>query len=248
MEAASAILGGSFGDQWCAFFKVDDRDAFRRNLRLSASAHDVGKADNGNQAMLRGEPQARVVRHEHLSALMLLGRQVQAGIAQAGADPAVVIGAVLSHHLKARPDNFMVPVGDARICKPLTDDSDFAEVWTMTDLPFPEIPKILDLRSEPEEVYQARRKLSEIDRQVSRKKDFVKSRMLTAVRAALIASDALGSAVVRLDGGITEWARGVFGNPLRGEDVRHWVLEGRRKAMGDRWRGLGCFFRRKSPG
>jgi CRISPR-associated endonuclease/helicase Cas3 len=191
--------------------------------------------------MLRGEQRTRVVRHEHLSTLMLLDRRVQAGIAERGADPAVVTGAVLSHHLKARPDNFMTPVGEARICIPLTDDPDFPEVWRMSALPVPELPRVLDLRSEPEEVYQAKRKLSEIDRQVSRSKDPVRCRMLTAVRAALIVCDSLGSAQVRLDGGITEWVNGVFGKPLRGADVRQWVLEGRRRAMGVRWRGLDPF-------
>lgn len=241
IEAADAIFGGTFGDRWCEFFKVQDLRAFRLNLRISAATHDVGKADNGNQGMLRGQPEARVLRHEHLSALLLLDRRVQAGIAELGADPAVVTGAVLSHHLKARPDNFMIPVGAARICKFLTDDPDFPALWRMTQLPCPELPKVLELRSEPEEVYQARRKLSEIDRQVSRNKDLVRCRMLTAVRAALIASDSLGSAEVRLDGGITEWAKGVLGEPLRGEDIRQWVLEGRQRAMGSRWRGLDPF-------
>ena len=58
--------------------------------------------------------------------------------------------------------------------------------------PAPGVPELLDLRSEPEEVYQARRKLSEIDRQVARSKDAARSRMMTAVCAALIASDSLG--------------------------------------------------------
>ena len=241
MEAAEAIFGGSFGERWCEFFRVDQQKAFRLNLRIAAATHDVGKADNGNQGMLRGEQEARVVRHEHLSALMLLDRRVQAGIAERGADPAVVTGAVLSHHLKARPDNFMIPVGEARICRPLTDDLDFPEVWTLTELPFPKLSPVLDLRSEPEEVYQAKRKLYEIDRQVSRSMDAVRCRMLTAVRAALIVSDSLGSAEVRLDGGITDWAKGVFGEPLRGADIRQWVLEGRQRAMGIRWRGLDPF-------
>jgi CRISPR-associated endonuclease/helicase Cas3 len=241
IQAADAIFGGRFGDRWCDFFRIDDSKAFRLNLRISALTHDAGKADNGNQAMLRGQPEARVVRHEHLSALLLLDRRVQAGIAERGADPAVVTGAVLSHHLKARPDTFMVPVGEGRICKFLTDDPDFPRLWGMTGLPFPELPSVLDLRSEPDEVYQAKRKLSEIDRQVSRSKDAVRCRMLTAVRAALIAADALGSAEVRLGGGITEWAKGVLGEPLRGEDIRQWVMEGRRLAMGVRWRGLDPF-------
>ena len=135
----------------------------------------------------------------------------------------------------------MIPVGESRICKFLTDDPDFPALWRMTQLPCPELSRVLDLRSEPEVVYQARRKLSEIDRQVSRNKDPVRCRILTAVRAALIASDSLGSAEVRLDGGITEWAKGVLGEPLRGEDIRQWVLEGRQRAMGSRWRGLDPF-------
>jgi CRISPR-associated endonuclease/helicase Cas3 len=241
MEAADAIFGGSFGDQWCRFFDVQDRRSFQLNLRVSAATHDVGKADIGNQRMLRGDLGARVVRHEHLSALMLLDGRVQAGIVKRGADPAVVTGAVLSHHLKARPDDFMAPVGGARICRPLTDDPDFPEVWSISELPFPELPRCLDLGSEPEEVYQAKRKLSEIDRQVSRLKDPARCRMLTAVRAALIVSDSLGSAQPRLDGGITEWVGGVFGSPLRGDDVRRWVLEGRKRSMGARWRGLDPF-------
>ena len=80
--AADAIFGGTFGDRWCEFFRVQDPQAFRLNLRISATLHDVGKADSGNQGMLRGQPEARVVRHEHLSTLLLLDRRVQAGIAE----------------------------------------------------------------------------------------------------------------------------------------------------------------------
>ena len=82
IEAADAIFGGTFGDRWCEFFRVQDPQKFRLNLRISAATHDVGKADNGNQGMLRGQPEARVVRHEHLSTLLLLDRRVQAGIAE----------------------------------------------------------------------------------------------------------------------------------------------------------------------
>ncbi len=54
IEAADAIFGGTFGEQWCEFFRVQDSQAFRLNLQVSAATHDIGKADTGNQGMLRG--------------------------------------------------------------------------------------------------------------------------------------------------------------------------------------------------
>ncbi len=53
IEAADAIFGGTFGDRWCEFFRVQDPQKFRLNLRISAATHDVGKADNGNQGRER---------------------------------------------------------------------------------------------------------------------------------------------------------------------------------------------------
>jgi CRISPR-associated endonuclease/helicase Cas3 len=238
-EAAKAVFGGAFGDQWCTFFRVTDRDAFRLNLQLSAAAHDTGKADEGNQAMLRGDRDARAVRHEHLSAIMLCDTRIREAIAGLGADPAVVIGAVLSHHLKATHRSFMEPVGGvASVCRPILND-DFREVWGLTKLPIPTLPGTIELISEQPLIHNAARLVTEYSRRLS--KDPARNRLLTATRAALIAADALGSAVVRLGSGITEWAHGVFGEPLNGEDVRRWVLEGRMKAMGDRWRGLDLF-------
>src|SRR5258708_1949678 len=77
LDAVEALFGHSgeptrLGCAWMRFFGLTeaDFDRFLRNLRVAAVFHDLGKANDGFQGEVRGEgPQ--VVRHEHLSSLIM---------------------------------------------------------------------------------------------------------------------------------------------------------------------------------
>src|SRR4051812_4119443 len=57
---------------WLRFFGLprEEFDQFRRHRRVSAAAHDWGKANDGFDAMVTRTGE-QAVRHEHLSGLLL---------------------------------------------------------------------------------------------------------------------------------------------------------------------------------
>jgi CRISPR-associated endonuclease Cas3-HD len=76
--AIDALFGGKdsptpLAKSWLRFFGLTEEDfpRFRHHLRVAAAAHDWGKANDGFQNMVKKEGE-QVVRHEHLSGLLLL--------------------------------------------------------------------------------------------------------------------------------------------------------------------------------
>ena len=61
------------GIAWLRFFKISsvDHPRFHANGISACGLHDLGKANDGFQRAVRGERDAQVMRHEHLSALIL---------------------------------------------------------------------------------------------------------------------------------------------------------------------------------
>jgi CRISPR-associated endonuclease Cas3-HD len=75
--AVDALFGGKdakkpLGASWLRFFGLaeDSFPRFRHHLRVAAAAHDWGKANDGFQNMVENTGE-QVVRHEHLSGLLL---------------------------------------------------------------------------------------------------------------------------------------------------------------------------------
>jgi CRISPR-associated endonuclease/helicase Cas3 len=87
---------------WLRFFQVAHEDAFLINLAVSCLLHDLGKANDAFLSALAGSKTPQPIRHEHLSALILCLPEVREWL-QTGSmvDFDAVAGAVLSHHLKA---------------------------------------------------------------------------------------------------------------------------------------------------
>src|SRR5687768_14238255 len=88
LEAAH-VMFGTLGNQtrlatqWLRFFKLprSSFNAFVNNLRLAALLHDLGKANDGFQNMVRRQGH-QDIRHEHLSALMLWLPEMQQWLRQ----------------------------------------------------------------------------------------------------------------------------------------------------------------------
>src|SRR5262249_30607315 len=101
------------GRQWMRFFKLrpEQTDDFYRCLPAAAAFHDWGKAcDSFEDAILRGK--AQLIRHEHLSALMLVTDDGQTWLQTASEvhrNRDVILSAVLTHHLKARDPEAVAP-------------------------------------------------------------------------------------------------------------------------------------------
>ncbi len=259
LAAVDALFGGEEGPTrlglaWLRFFNLDEADfgRFRRHLRVSAAPHDWGKANDGfKDAVTEGGEQ--VVRHEHLSGLLLAevlsDEQARAWLAAAGIDEAVLIAAVISHHVKAAPGP---PFSDAKHALGamltanrnsltfLSGHGDFAEVWRMVQAevgsPCPStigFPTRWDNATIRDKSESLKKTLKRADAQL--RDDARRRRWVYAVRSGLIVADAVGSAVVRFDGksgrsaeeAIKSWVGERFSTTLSGRDVWEKVTEKR---------------------
>lgn len=88
---------------WMRFFKIprSRRDGYWKCLRAAALLHDIGKANEDFQRAVQVSGSAQSIRHEHLSALVLSLPQFRQWLTCSDIDPDLVIAAVLSHHIKA---------------------------------------------------------------------------------------------------------------------------------------------------
>ena len=90
---------------WRRFFKLTDNEwrAFHACAVPAIIFHDLGKANSGFQkAVSNGDRDAQLVRHEHLSALILFDPKFRQWLdSLSDCLPDVVISAVVGHHLKA---------------------------------------------------------------------------------------------------------------------------------------------------
>jgi CRISPR-associated endonuclease Cas3-HD len=105
-------------------------------LPAAAAFHDWGKASSSfEDAILHGKQQ--LIRHEHLSALMLAADSARqwlqtAPILERNGD--VILSAVVTHHLKARDHEHFAPrVGDQTIFRLLIDRADFARLLELIE-------------------------------------------------------------------------------------------------------------------
>lgn len=200
------------GRQWMRFFKLrpEQTDDFYSCLPAAAAFHDWGKAsDSFEDAILRGKPQ--LIRHEHLSALMLVTEDVQVWLQTVPGvyrNREVILSAVLTHHLKARDPEAVAPRPVDQISfRLLVDRPDFdqfldlishhiglhgstprfQQVWT-----FEEKQRACAIEPLRE---KTNRRMRDLGRAMKKQPEL--RRLVTAVRAALIAADAAASGLYR---------------------------------------------------
>lgn len=111
--AAQAIFKERMLQNWCRFFKVANADEFLCHLYLAALFHDIGKANAHFYEAVLKKRQQQALRHETISTLILHLPQVREWLK---ASPLklnleIITAAVLSHHLKAHPDDWAVAKG-----------------------------------------------------------------------------------------------------------------------------------------
>ncbi len=250
-EAARHLFGSPeepthLGREWLRFFRLDaDRfSRFQFNVLLASALHDLGKANDGFQAEVRGQRGAQAIRHEHLAALLLHRPELRQWLgAHPLVDYEVAVSAVVSHHLKVTDQDappgyrFASRMRDASGVRVLADSSGFADALgvaaALLDTPAPTLPAectrwTFDRTapcSIPESAEQFRHEFHRFERQV--RGDDQRFRLLLAVRPAVVASDALGSALVRTAGDLDAWVSDAFAAPLTAEDIDAKVLQPR---------------------
>lgn len=244
LQSAKSLFGDEgptrLGRAWLRFFGIaEDRwPVFSRLLRVSAAAHDWGKANDGFQSMVRREG-VQAVWHEHLSALLLAQPGVANWLVANGIDAEIVISAVLTHHLRVMPDTLGVtPEGDYDKLRFLGDHPDHGALLEILRhsvgaemLPRVEFPKQSNRSSRMPLFKELRKSLSRAECSIEEDPD--RRRMLHAVRAALIAADAAGSAITRMPQECSpwKWIEGAFASELTGGSIRSGVIDRRRQEL-----------------
>lgn len=206
------------GSCWLSFFGLPDLSwpEFRNHLWAACVLHDWGKAsDSFQNAIIRKLPQ--VIRHEHLSALMIARSEVSRPLTAAGFDVPLLLSAVLTHHLKAgskKSDLGRRMAGGVNSLE-LLIGSEFRGVLDATveaglpKMTLEALPRRWRFGGNPNCVDDQADNLTRLLWRLSNelRRDEPRSQLLLAVRTALIAADAAGSGLVRQGHGIADWIR-----------------------------------------
>jgi len=254
MQAFKAMFGSReepthLARCWLRFFKLplECFDSFWLHVLVACALHDLGKANEDFQQLVRHTLSgAQLIRHEHLSGLLLCLPQAQSWLKEIkGLDLWVVFSAVVGHHLKVKYESFacaqtdrsllkIYPEGIQAIFRLLahelkleTPDLKVPELWNTNDSGIGQ--SIEDLKTE-----QIEGALRHFEK--SLKQDSAKSAFLNAVRTALILADSAGSGLSRemreekkLAQAITIWLQDVFSEHSiqRGCDIETHVINKR---------------------
>ncbi len=243
-------LDGRWGQNWCHFFKLYSAEAqarFLLNLRVAALLHDIGKANEDfYRAVTAPQLVPQMLRHEHLSALLLCLPGVRHWLAHNTAlDLDVITGAVLSHHLKASLDkksgwSWCQP---RRLGKVLRLYLQHPEINSTLEriretAALPEIPKMPNSpwsnQSPWAEAWETGVKAARyFGREIRSNKERLS--LLLAVKPGVIAADAAASGLVREGHSIGEWIGGVVHAPAIGrEDIADAILNPRAEQVAKR--------------
>ena len=214
---------------WLRFFKISSVDfsRFHANGIAACGLHDLGKANDGFQRTVRGKRDAQVMRHEHLSALILILPQFSNWLASCPLiDADIVISAVAGHHLKASPNNetYYPSIGEklgdvADLLEVQIDATDFNAVLNQVavrlemhecEAQMPALWSYMpgtgqDIRTQSETLIENFRR-----KRATLKGSAGQQNLLLAVKAAVIAADAAGSGLVREGHGIDAWIADAF--------------------------------------
>ncbi|MFN7932975.1 MAG: CRISPR-associated helicase Cas3' [Bryobacteraceae bacterium] len=220
-RAAVALFGTPDGEltrlgaAWVRAFRVQEVDwrVFLRTLTAAAWLHDLGKANSGFQKAVRGRGE-QTLRHEQVSALLMFRgplREWLEGVK--GVDVEVAMAAVLSHHVKAS-DREMGKGGGAGRLKVHLERPEVATLLTEMCIHFsvdgpPFLENVIwDGASLDEMVRKFQDAAQEYRRSDKRRS------LNAAVKCALMASDALGSAMTRVGVSTEEWVGRCFGGRM----------------------------------
>ncbi|MBA2227424.1 MAG: CRISPR-associated helicase Cas3' [Thermogemmata sp.] len=211
-EAAGCLLDSSGADQLriLGLNETEWRDRFRRCLLLAAAVHDLGKANDHFQQMIRGQRDVQThpqgLRHEWVTVLLLqqLRHWLMPALEDEGKDWAIVEWAVGGHH--PAEDRETPPTGppEGGGCGPhitfLTDHPDFTTIleWLAETFHLAPPPHLCARRYEligDDSVFVHLACWHRQAQKLWRNFSPTEKRLLAAVKAALVAADVAGSAL-----------------------------------------------------
>jgi len=222
--------------QWLHFFKVEESffKSFFVNGLVACGLHDIGKANDGFQSIVRGFKTPQTIWHEHLSGVLLLLPGMQSWIGKiSSVDKRIVLSTVIGHHLRSASPDFAMPL-NPDILRFRVFPEGISPVlnllFTEVGCPQSDSPNIPYLWSFEGDQNANPGVFREIIRKTFYKfthelnENPVTNRLLTAVRAALILADSAGSAMVRENKNIQSWIETAFGEILNGQFIQEHIL------------------------
>lgn len=241
-EAAELIftLSKRWGKNWCRFFGIQQKDheRFLLNLKIAALFHDLGKANEDfYRAVTDPNAPPQTLRHEHISALILMLPEVCQWLSQnPDLDLDVIRAAVLSHHLKASATRdaekygWCAPRGKTTLSLYLRHDevgSVLRKVGAIAQLAG-EIPQLPETTwGEHPPYLNAWTEGMNVAKKFGRavKNNTERLSLLLAVKAGLIASDAASSGLWREGYTIADWVnRTVHTEPVTQQSLNEAIL------------------------
>ncbi len=224
MDAFEALFGQLdqptwLGKRYLEFFKLSDHEHhtfFYHNGLVACGLHDLGKGNDGFQWMLEGKPEQQVIRHEHLSALLLFLPESQAWLKKLDIDIPIVLSAIVNHHLKATHESFASILNERKNLVLCTNQADFSENFNQINkkfgikIPNPEIPSQWKLNDATVEVLIEDFKHFFYKQAKVLRQNETKQRTLVAIRNAVILADSAASGLPRFNFSIEQWIKERF--------------------------------------
>lgn len=243
IESFHAIFGtrdrrSDLSMKWFEFFQLDEASVadFYANAEIACLFHDIGKANDGFQGDVRSGSHKQVLRHEHISALILNQGKVKnwlIGIERVNI--ALVASTVMSHHLRASFENFaqgihadlermaiyndevlnVIRVACKSLSLPELQETDFPALVGIYDIWFLDLVKLFK---------EAMRRFKGEQR-----RNAAIGRLLRALRVALIVADSAGSALAREQKDLKNWLAEAFDpqGELTGDYIQRHVIDPR---------------------
>ena len=246
VEAGETLFGTAerqtrLGECWLRFFKLPSTEwqRFYWNLLAAELLHDWGKANDGMQRVLSGTGEQKI-RHEHFSALLIGLPEVTAWLeVNENLDVPLILSAVLTHHLKARPeaDGWASALRQTRVSV-RERDGEFGDLvrWTgeklhLRTFDLQSIPEHWVVGKPPNDIREHRMRIQDKLLAPLKKRitDLKTRRMLTAVRSALIAADSAGSGYARMGQlvGSAIWKQFVEREPITAAYIKEKIIDKR---------------------
>jgi CRISPR-associated endonuclease/helicase Cas3 len=240
-KAALAIFRDRMLRNWCRFFKVQDYDEFLIHIRVAALFHDIGKANEEFDALIKGKNLKQALRHEWISALILHFPTVRTWLKPSGLDLEVVTAAVLCHHLQASPyqKGNVKPFGKSRT---LIQEIQLYLEHPQIEVILAKIGELVNLKGTPElpkkwistdqlwaKVYENVRDAAD-DLNYEIEDNPERRALLLAVKSGLIAADSVASGIFRVQSSdaINQWVtETLHREPVTAEEIDNKILKPR---------------------
>ncbi|HFE47484.1 MAG TPA: CRISPR-associated helicase Cas3', partial [Nannocystis exedens] len=223
------------------FFRLDEqgRRRFLLNCRVAGLFHDIGKANQDFQRLMHGNASdiPQTLRHEHISALVLILPEVRTWLAESPElDVDVITGAVLSHHLKAAEEGckyrwalaqndrstLRLHLGHPEIRALLVRIQEAAKLGLPPVLPADNWS--VDRGNPWEIALQAGKRRANTFRRELRR-DNPRQQLLLAVKAGVIVADSVASGMFRVGEDLDRWIEKVVHQvALRGDEIADKVI------------------------